>query len=95
MTIGFGVELQHNLASVLLRDLDFERALLHAQRAVAIQPDDAGSRELLGQVLLTYGRLADAEAQFARALALNPESTFARKELELLRHVHTPPAQSW
>ena len=49
----------HNLANVLLMDLDFDKALVHAQRAVAVQPDDPGSRELLRRILLNYPRPAE------------------------------------
>jgi hypothetical protein len=40
-------------------DLDFDQALVHAQRAVAVQPDDPGSRELLRRILLNYPRPAE------------------------------------
>jgi Flp pilus assembly protein TadD len=79
----------HNLAQVLLSDLEFEAARHHAEQAVAIQAHDAGSHELLGRIFLRLGRLGEAEVQFARVLALNPASRFARDELALLRQVRT------
>jgi tetratricopeptide (TPR) repeat protein len=79
----------HNLAQVLLSDLEFEAARPHAEQAVALQAHDAGSHELLGRIFLRLGRLGEAEAQFARVLALNPASRFARDELVLLRQVRT------
>jgi tetratricopeptide (TPR) repeat protein len=45
-----------NLAQVLLADRDLHNALVHARRAVALQPDDAGSRELQQRILLWLAR---------------------------------------
>jgi Flp pilus assembly protein TadD len=47
-------------------------ALNAAQKAVELDPNDAGAHDVLGHVLGNLGKLQLAEAEFDRALQLNP-----------------------
>jgi len=47
------------------------RALSAAERAVALDPNDAGAHDVLGHVLGNLGKLKRAEAEFDRAMQLN------------------------
>ena len=45
-----------------------------ARKAVMLDPNDAEAHAALGEALGCVGRLAEAKAEFERALALNPSS---------------------
>jgi TolB-like protein/class 3 adenylate cyclase len=45
-----------------------------ARQAVALDPNDAEAHNAFGEALANAGRLADAKAEYDRALALNPNS---------------------
>jgi tetratricopeptide (TPR) repeat protein len=68
------------LAIVLLRDwfrgddAAIDRALQHAQRAVAIDSDDNECQETLGWVLLHRREFDQSERHYRRAVELNPNS---------------------
>src|SRR6476469_3364090 len=47
-----------------------------------VDPADAGAQNNLGVVLLARGRRDEAAAAFARALALDPRMTLARRNLD-------------
>lgn len=49
-----------------------------ARDAVRVQPDDAGTRARLGAALLRSGRIAEAEAEFRRAIARDSGEGTAR-----------------
>jgi adenylate cyclase len=67
------------------------RALLHAQRAVDIDPGDSGARVSLGYVLLLDRRWDDAKLQYDMALRLNPNNADAFADLtEYYRFVGMP-----
>jgi tetratricopeptide (TPR) repeat protein len=44
----------------------------HAEKAVALDPNDAGNRWALGHLLAYEGRWAESEAELAAALELDP-----------------------
>jgi TolB-like protein/class 3 adenylate cyclase len=48
------------------------KALAEAQRAVEIDPNDAGAHATLGYVLVMQGEFGRSEAEFDKALQLNP-----------------------
>jgi TolB-like protein len=48
------------------------RALEHAHKAVALDPNDAGCHWVLGNVLTYERRFAEADREFARAIELDP-----------------------
>ena len=53
----------------------FSEAVAPMQKAVSLQPSNAGLHNNLGNILNNLGRPAEAEACFRRALALQPDST--------------------
>ena len=59
-----------------------DRAVQHAERAVALKPGDATSRDLLGVTLAAQGRVDLAALQFREALRLDPCDDTARMHLE-------------
>jgi tetratricopeptide (TPR) repeat protein len=70
-----------SLAAILLERKDLTAALHHAERAVALKPGDAMSRELLGIALAAQGRSELAVQQFREALRLDPGNDTAREQL--------------
>lgn len=51
-----------------------DRAVMHAEAAVAANPRDAATRALLGQTYLAAGRFASAQAAFTDSLTLDPSA---------------------
>jgi Flp pilus assembly protein TadD len=64
-----------------LDNRDFGGAALHAQRAVTLRPDDPVVHDLLGLALAPQGKLDEAEAQFRRALEIDPTDGEVRGHL--------------
>lgn len=60
-----------------------DKAVAEAERAVGLQPRDAGYRNLLANAYLKSGRFASAEAGFADVLTLNPGNERAVLSLAL------------
>lgn len=59
----------HNAMALLHEQLDKPReAETHYRRAVAISPSDSASRNNLGRFLCAQGRVAEAEAEFLKAV---------------------------
>jgi tetratricopeptide (TPR) repeat protein len=75
------MEAHVDLSGVLWRIEDFEGALVHAQKAVALAPDNAYAVRILGTACLNLNRLDDAEAQLRRALELAPQFSLAEIDL--------------
>jgi hypothetical protein len=73
---------RRNLANALFDSRNPAEALVHAERAATLRPDDPDIYDLLGRVLAVQGRLDDATAQFARALQINPAHADAREHLD-------------
>ena len=61
-----------------------ERGLPAARQAVILNPQDAESLDVLGQVLVLLGDLASAEREFQRAIQLQPEHAAAHLHLGLV-----------
>jgi tetratricopeptide (TPR) repeat protein/mono/diheme cytochrome c family protein len=55
------------------------------REALALRPDDAGIHNDLGSALLALGDLAEAVAEFERALDLDPRNDVARENLAVAR----------
>ena len=64
-----------------------ERGRSHAATCHGLPPDIAEAHSSLGDVLTTLGRLAEAEAAYRQALALNPALRTARQGLAAIRLV--------
>jgi len=62
---------------------DTIKAVTLAEAAVALRPEDAGYRALLGQAYLKAGRFASASTTFADVLVLTPENGKAALNLAL------------
>jgi Flp pilus assembly protein TadD len=60
-----------------------DAAVAAAEQAVALQPNDAGYRMLLGQSYLAAGRFASARASFHDSLTLSPDQPKAQFDLAL------------
>jgi tetratricopeptide (TPR) repeat protein len=75
------VEAHVDLAGVLWRLEDFEGALVHAQKAVELAPEHPYAVRILGTAYLNLNRLDEAEAQFRRALQLQPHFSLAEIDL--------------
>ncbi len=73
-------------AEAQLDDGRTDRAISYAERAVALAPDDARYRALLGQAYLAAGRFASAQDSFAAArhLGSNDSATTIGSVLSLL-----------
>ncbi len=57
---------------ILLHNHYFEAATIAAEKALAVTPDSYRAHRLKAQIELRSGRVNDAEAHYARAVALNP-----------------------
>jgi len=60
-----------------------DAAVAAAEKAVALQSDDAGYRMLLGQAYLANGRFGSADASFHDSLTLSPDQPKARFDMAL------------
>jgi tetratricopeptide (TPR) repeat protein len=72
------------LGKALFASRDIIGADAHAERAVALLPQDADAHHLLGRVRAVQGRLDDAAREFRQVLQIQPQHAEAR---ELLRRV--------
>lgn len=70
-----------NLAGVLWRVGEFERALAHARAAVDLAPEHPQCVRMLGSALLQLNRLDESERELRRALALAPTLASAQFDL--------------
>ena len=84
---------ERNLANALLDNRDFSGAALHAQRAMALRPDDPVVHDLLGLALAPQGKLDEAEAQFKRALEIDPTDSEIRGHLAAVLQLRGSPAR--
>ncbi len=67
----------------------FSEAVEPMQKAVALQPSNAGLHNNLGNILSHLGRPVEAEASFRRALALQPDFVHALNNLgSTLKHMN-------
>lgn len=63
---------ENNLGTALQDQKQYDQAILHHQRAIALQPGYAPAHNNLGAALRASGRLDDAVESYRRALAINP-----------------------
>ena len=61
---------------------DYEGALVHLERAVALVPNNAGYQAWLGACYKALGRYQEARAALEQALQLDPERQDARNLLD-------------
>ncbi|MDO8681513.1 MAG: tetratricopeptide repeat protein [Acidobacteriota bacterium] len=64
---------ENNLGTALQDAKRYDEAVVHHERAVALQPDYAPAYNNLGAALRAAGRLDEAVAQYQKALALKPD----------------------
>jgi Flp pilus assembly protein TadD len=76
--------LHDRLARVLRDDGQAGLALGSAHRATFFAPRSPEASNTLGTVLFALGQIADARAEFQRALALDPGADYARRNLCLI-----------
>lgn len=78
-------------SAVVLRELArvegargaFDAAETHARAAVKLDPGDAEAHAVLGDILDAHGRLRDAAASFARAVAIDPRPEWRERATAL------------
>ncbi|OFW34748.1 MAG: hypothetical protein A3F70_14250 [Acidobacteria bacterium RIFCSPLOWO2_12_FULL_67_14] len=78
---------RRNLATALFDSRNIDEAALHARQAVALRPGDPAAHDLFGRVLAVQGRLAEAQAEFERALQVAPDYQEARENLARLERL--------
>jgi tetratricopeptide (TPR) repeat protein len=89
------VEAHVDLAGVLWRVEDFEGALVHAQKAVELASEHPYAVRILGTAYLNLNRLDEAEAQFRRALQLQPHFSLAEIDLSFTLLIAGKLKQGW
>ncbi|MDE3099753.1 MAG: tetratricopeptide repeat protein [Verrucomicrobiota bacterium] len=72
---------QDNLGKLLLDEGKTDAAIVHLQKAVALEADDATAQNNLGAALLAKGRVKEAVARFEEALKLQPDYSRAYNNL--------------
>ena len=78
---------RRNLATALFDSRNIDEAALHARQAVALRPGDPAAHDLFGRILAVQGRLAEAQAEFERALQVAPDYQEARENLARLERL--------
>jgi tetratricopeptide (TPR) repeat protein len=78
------VRIYRNLAALALNTSDAAAGTRAAQRAVALDDDDAVAHDLLGRALAMQGQIAEARHEFERALAIDPAFNQARADLAVV-----------
>ena len=68
-----------SLGWVLFRLGDFENAVVHLERAVALEPGDPVINGHLGDAYWVVGRKLEARFQWLRALSLEPDEDVERE----------------
>jgi tetratricopeptide (TPR) repeat protein len=63
---------EDNLGAVLLQRGQTDAALVHVQRALAIQPNNAGAHINLGDILVGKGQIDEALTEYQTAVGLEP-----------------------
>ena len=81
-------------AEALVEAGDVEAARALGERLLTGDPANAGVHNLLGFLAHREGRLADAQSEFERACALDPDDEDARANLEAVRRELGAPAPS-
>jgi tetratricopeptide (TPR) repeat protein len=73
----------NNLGADLLRKGRVDEAMVHCQKALEINADDARSHNIFGLALVQKGRVDEAISHFQRALEINPGKASAHLNLGL------------
>src|SRR5262249_9087793 len=76
---------RRNLASGLFNLGRMDDAAAEAHALLRVEQSDALAHDLLGRVFGSGGKLAEARAEFERALDIDPHYEQAREDLEMLR----------
>jgi tetratricopeptide (TPR) repeat protein len=71
----------NNLGSLLLAEGHVNEAIVHFEKALAVEPKAADVHSNLGGALLQRGQLQQAMAEFQKAIALQPDSALAHNNL--------------
>jgi len=72
---------ENNLGAAFLEKGQYDQAIAHHERAIALRPDYAPAYNNLGAVLRAAGRLDDAVARYQQALAIRPDFASASYNL--------------
>jgi len=72
---------ENNLGTAFLEKGQYDQAIAHHERAIALRPDYAPAYNNLGAVLRAAGRLDDAVARYQQALAIRPDFASASYNL--------------
>ena len=72
---------ENNLGTAFLEKGQYDQAIAHHERAIALMPDYAPGYNNLGAALRASGRLDDAVARYRRALELKPDFASASYNL--------------
>jgi Flp pilus assembly protein TadD len=64
-----------NLGTILAEETDFDQAIPHLLKAVALSPDNPKVHEELGHVYEAQQNLSKAQAELERAVALSPNTS--------------------
>ena len=72
---------ENNLGTAFLERGQYDQAIAHHERAIALRPDYAPAYNNLGAVLRAAGRLDDAVARYQQALAIRPDFASASYNL--------------
>jgi protein O-mannosyl-transferase len=78
-------QFRFRLASAMFEAKRFEESREQAGLAAQMGPNDADTANLTGKLLLQSGKRAEAEAEFQRALGINPEHPEAKSNLQKAR----------
>ncbi len=73
---------ENNLGGALFAQGKYDEAIVHCQRAVQLDPDNADDRYNLGNALRSANRLDEAVQQFKEALRLSPNQIESRAALD-------------
>lgn len=83
------------LASATRATGDPQAAWLHAERALALAPDDPTVLLTAGQIRYALGDLATAEHWLARAAAMRPDHAITRRQQAFASLMARPNARGW
>lgn len=74
---------------------DLDAALLAAERAASLAPDNSAAKNTAGTIYRELGILDAAESQFTEALELAPKDPSPRSNLALIRLLHGEWKKAW
>lgn len=77
-----------NLALISLKQGDIENALLSADQAIALNPDNAAAHNLKGLINLEQGQIKTARDNFSTAIDIKPDYSNAHYNLALVYDIY-------